>query len=117
MVDDSERILKDACALIEHLGFRVITARDGETGISLFIRHRPEFILLDWGLPGMSGLDFLKALRTLPGGERTQVLICGGNGRPNDIHLAMRAGASEYLLKPFDEDLLAFKLQQVGLIA
>ena len=117
VVDDSERIREDARALIESLGFTVMTAGDGEEGLSLAIRHRPAFVLLDLAMPGMSGVDFLKTLRSLPGGDRTQVILCSGNGRPRDIHVAMCAGACEYLLKPFDQDLLSFKLRQVGLIA
>lgn len=117
IVDDSERTLKDARALIERLGFGVITTRQGDEGLALYLRHKPAFVLLDWALPGMTGLDFLKALRAIPGGERAKVILCSGNGRPRDIHLAMTAGACEYLLKPFDQDLLAFKLRQAGLLA
>jgi two-component system, chemotaxis family, chemotaxis protein CheY len=116
VVDDSERVLNDTRELIEPLGFNVITARDAETGLSLAIRRRPAFVLLDLALPGMSGTEFLKTLRGLPGCDRIHVIVCSGNGRPRDIHAAMGAGASEYLLKPFDQDLLAFKLRQVGLI-
>lgn len=116
-VDDSVRILADACRLLEPMGFRVLTANDGEAGMSLAVRHHPSLVLLDWFLPGMSGIDFLRTLRAVPGYESTQVIVCSGHGRPADIHLAMRAGASEYLLKPFDPELLAFKLRQIGLIA
>jgi two-component system chemotaxis response regulator CheY len=116
VVDDSESILKDARALIEPLGFGVLTARGGEEGIALCLKHKPAFVLLDWSMAGLGGLDFVKALRALPGGERTKIIVCSGNSRPCDIHLAMRAGASEYLLKPFDEDILAFKLRQAGLL-
>lgn len=116
VVDDSERILADARALIEPLGFGVLTARGGEEGIALCLKHRPAFVLVDWNMAGLGGLDFLKTLRSLPGVERTKVIFCSGNNRPRDIHLAMRAGASEYLLKPFDEDILAFKLRQAGLL-
>jgi two-component system, chemotaxis family, chemotaxis protein CheY len=117
IVDDSERILADARRLLEPMGFRVLTANDGEAGMSLAVRHHPALILLDWALPGMSGIDFLRTLRAVPGYESTQVIVCSGHGRPADIHLAMRAGASEYLLKPFDPELLAFKLRQIGVTA
>lgn len=116
VIDDSARILDDARALIEPLGFRVLTAPGGEEGIALCVKHKPAFVLLDWSMVGLGGLDFVKALRALPGGERIKIIFCSGNNRPRDIHLAMRAGASEYLLKPFDADILAFKLRQAGLI-
>ena len=117
IVDDSERIRADARRLLEPMGFTVITAPDGEAGMSLAVRHHPALILLDWSLPGMSGIDFLRTLRAVPGYETTQVVVCCGHGRPADIHLAMRAGACEYILKPFDPELLAFKLRQIGLLA
>lgn len=116
VVDDSERILADARRLLEPMGFKVVTASDGEAGLSLAVRYRPALILLDWSLPGMSGIDFLRTLRTVPGSESTQLIVCTGHGRAADIHLAMHAGASEYLLKPFDPELFAFKLRQIGLI-
>ena len=116
VVDDSERILSDARRVLEPMGFAVMTASDGEAGISLAVRHHPALILLDWALPGMSGIDFLRTLRAVPGYETTQVIVCSGHGRPTDIHLAMRAGACEYLLKPFDPELLTFKLRQIGLL-
>ena len=116
VVDESERILADARRLLKPLGFRVVTAHDGEAGISLAVRQHPSLILLDWSLPGMSGIDFLRTLRAVPGCESAQVIVCSGHGRPADIHLAMRAGASEYILKPFDPELLSFKLRQIGLI-
>ena len=117
VVDDSERIQADARRVLEPMGFAVMTAGDGEAGMSLAVRHHPALVLLDWSLPGMSGVDFLRTLRAVPGYETTQVMVCSGHGRPADIHLAMRAGASEYILKPFDPELLAFKLRQVGLLA
>ena len=116
VVDDSERIRSDARRLLEPMGFSVVTAGDGEAGMSLAMRRHPVLILLDWSLPGMSGIDFLRTLRAVPGYETTQVVVCSGHGRPADIHLAMRAGACEYILKPFDPELLAFKLRQIGLL-
>ena len=117
VVDDSERIRADARRLFESMGFTVMTAGDGEVGISLAVRLHPALILLDLSLPGMSGIDFLRTLRSMPGYEATQVVVCSGHGRPADIHLAMRTGACEYILKPFDPELLAFKLRQIGLLA
>ena len=116
VVDDSERILSDARRVLEPMGFGVMTASDGEAGISLAVRHHPALILLDWSLPGMSGIDFLRTLKAVPGYDTTQVIVCSGHGRPADIHLAMRAGACEYILKPFDPELLTFKLRQIGLL-
>lgn len=117
VVDDSEQIRRDACRIVESLGFEAASAADAEGGLSQCAARVPALILVDWMMPGMSGLEFLKALRAIPAGYRATVIFLSGNGRAPDIHLAMRSGASEYLMKPFDSDLLAFKLRQVGLLA
>ena len=117
VVDDSERMRADARRLLEALGFKVMAADNGEAGMSLAMRHHPALIVLDWSLSGLGGPEFLRTLRTLPGYEATQVIVCSSQGRPVDIHAAMRAGASEYLLKPLEPELLAFKLRQIGLVA
>jgi two-component system chemotaxis response regulator CheY len=117
VVDDSEQIRRDACRIVESFGFDAASAADAEGGLRQCAAQVPALILVDWMMPGMGGLDFLKALRAIPTGYRATVIFLSGNGRPPDIHLAMRSGASEYLMKPFDSDLLSFKLRQVGLIA
>jgi two-component system chemotaxis response regulator CheY len=117
VIDDSEQIRKDARRIVESLGFEARSAADGEEALLLCRAMMPVLILVDWMMPGMGGLDFVKALRAFPESRRATVIFLSGNSRPRDIHLAMRSGASEYLIKPFDRDLLSFKLAQVGLIA
>jgi two-component system chemotaxis response regulator CheY len=117
VIDDSEQIRTHAGRIVESLGFEARTAPDGEEALLLCRAKMPVLILVDWMMPGMGGLDFVRALRALPESRRATVIFLSGNSRPRDIHLAMRSGASEYLIKPFDSDLLSFKLAQVGLIA
>ncbi|MFO1186489.1 MAG: response regulator [Alphaproteobacteria bacterium] len=117
VVDDSEQVCMDARRIVESLGFEARTAKDGEAALQICRVEMPALILLDWIMPCMGGLDFLHALRGLPDARRATVIFLSGNGRARDIDLAMRSGASEYLMKPFDPDLIAFKLTQVGLLA
>lgn len=117
VVDDSDQIRRDARRIVEAFGFEGEAMREPDAALRACAERMPALILVDWALPGMNGLEFLKALRAIPAGYRAAVIFLSGNGRPPDIHLAMRSGASEYLMKPFDADLLAFKLRQVGLIA
>lgn len=117
IVDDSEQVCRDARRIVEGLGFEARTAKDAEAALKLCRDEMPVLVLLDWIMPGMSGLDFLHALRALPESRKATVIFLSGNGRARDIDLAMRSGASEYLMKPFDPDLIAFKLAQVGLLA
>ena len=117
VIDDSEQTRKDARRNLLSFGFDVMQATDAETALRLCMAQAPALILVDWLLPSLPGAAFLRALRGIAGTHQTAVIFLSVHGRAPDIHVAMRAGASEYLMKPFDADLLAFKLQQVGLLA
>ena len=77
----------------------------------------PDAILLDWNMPNMSGIEFLRALRREPGGNKPIVVFCTTENDIAEITEAIGAGANEYLLKPFDRDLVKAKLDEVGLVA
>ena len=76
----------------------------------------PSAILLDWNMPVMSGIDFLRALRALPGGETPRVLFCTTENDLQHIQEAITAGADEYIMKPFDSEIIQAKFAQVGLL-
>jgi two-component system chemotaxis response regulator CheY len=73
-------------------------------------------ILLDWHMPKMDGYKFLRILRRLPGGDRPKVVFCTTENDVPHIARALQAGANEYIMKPFDKDIVAEKFQEVGLI-
>jgi two-component system, chemotaxis family, chemotaxis protein CheY len=79
-------------------------------------RELPDAILLDWNMPKMDGYDFLRALRRLPGGERPKVVFCTTENDVAHIARALKAGANEYIMKPFDKDIVEEKFQEIGLI-
>ena len=76
----------------------------------------PDAILLDWNMPKMDGYEFLKALRRLPGGDRPKVVFCTTENDVAHIARALHAGANEYIMKPFDKEIVEAKFQEVGLI-
>ena len=76
----------------------------------------PDAILLDWNMPKMDGYDFLRALRRLPSGDRPKVVFCTTENDVAHIARALHAGANEYIMKPFDRDIVEAKFQEVGLI-
>ena len=76
----------------------------------------PDAVLLDWNMPVMDGIDFLRELRRMPGGEVPIVVFCTTENDIAHIQTAMEAGANEYIMKPFDSDIVATKFAQVGLI-
>jgi two-component system chemotaxis response regulator CheY len=75
----------------------------------------PDAILLDWNMPVMTGIEFLRKLRGEPGGEAPVVVFCTVENDLDHIREALEAGANEYIMKPFDGDIIADKLVEAGL--
>jgi two-component system chemotaxis response regulator CheY len=116
VVDDSGVVRKIARRILEEIGFAVIEAEDGEQALEVCKKGLPEAILLDWNMPVMDGYDFLGRLRRMPGGEEPKVVFCTTENDIDHISRALNAGANEYIMKPFDKDIISAKFQEVGLI-
>ncbi len=116
IVDDSGIIRKVARRILESLEFQILEAENGERAFETCLRELPDAILLDWNMPKMDGYDFLRALRRLPGGERPKVIFCTTENDVAHIARALQAGANEYIMKPFDRDIVEEKFQDIGLI-
>jgi two-component system chemotaxis response regulator CheY len=116
VVDDSSVIRKVARRILEDFDFTVTEAEDGRAAIESCRRAMPDMILLDWHLPVMDGLDFLTMLRQMEGGRRPKVVFCASEADVAQIARALRAGAHEYILKPFDRAAVESKLHEVGMI-
>lgn len=116
VVDDSSVIRKVARRILEDLSFTIAEAADGEEALRSCKERMPEAILLDWNMPVMDGLEFLQRLRKEPGGDQPIVVFCTTENDVAHIARAMRAGANEYIMKPFDREIVESKFQEVGLI-
>ena len=116
VVDDSSVIRKVARKILEGLDFQIVEAENGEEAIEFCRKQIPDAILLDWNMPKMDGYDFLRALRRLPGGDKPKVVFCTTENDVAHIARALHAGANEYIMKPFDKDIVEAKFQEVGLI-
>ena len=116
IVDDSSVIRKVARRILEGLDFQIVEAENGEEAIEACRVKMPDAILLDWNMPKMDGYDFLRVLRRLPGGDRPKVVFCTTENDVAHIARALHAGANEYIMKPFDKDIVTAKFQEVGLI-
>jgi len=114
IVDDSSVIRKVARRILEGLEFQIGEAENGEEAIETCRREMPDAILLDWNMPKMDGYDFLRALRRLPGGDRPRVVFCTTENDVAHIARALHAGANEYIMKPFDKDIVEAKFQEVA---
>ena len=116
VVDDSSVIRKVARRILEGLAFQIIEAEDGEQALQQCQKDLPEAILLDWNMPKMDGYEFLRQLRRMPGGDRPRVVFCTTENDVAHIARALHAGANEYIMKPFDKEIVEAKFQEVGLL-
>ena len=116
VVDDSSVIRKVARRILEGLGFAIEEAEDGQKALEFCYGTMPEAILLDWNMPVMSGIEFLRALRAQDGIAQPVVVFCTTENDIAHIREAIEAGANEYIMKPFDKDIVEAKFAEVGLI-
>lgn len=116
VVDDSKVVRMVARRILQELAFEIEEAEDGQQALDACQRKLPDAILLDWNMPVMNGIEFLRALRKLPGGDGPVVVFCTTENDLQHIQEAISSGANEYIMKPFDSDIIATKFQQVGLI-
>jgi two-component system chemotaxis response regulator CheY len=116
IVDDSKVVRKLERRIMEELGFTVSEAEDGQKAEEFCAMQIPDLILLDWHMPVMNGLEFLKVLRTMEGGTTPKVLFCTTESELSHIMQAMSAGADEYVMKPFDAGIIRGKLEQINML-
>lgn len=116
VVDDSSVVRKIARRILEDLGFEVTEAEDGSNALEICKHALPDAVLLDWNMPVMDGFEFLGHLRRMPGGEHPRVVFCTTENNVAHIAQALSGGANEYIMKPFDRDIIADKFAEVGLI-
>lgn len=114
IVDDSRVIRKVSRHILEALNFDVHEAENGQEGLDSCAESMPDVILLDWNMPVMTGIEFIKALRARPDGAQPKVVFCTTENDVAHIREAIDAGADEYVMKPFDHETLQIKLQLVG---
>ena len=116
VVDDSTTIRKVIGRMLQKMDFEVREAENGQVALDACLAEMPEFIMLDWNMPVMSGIDFLRELRRAPGGDAPKVILCTTENEFEAIQTAMSEGANEYIMKPFNEEIIREKLEIVGVI-
>jgi DNA-binding response OmpR family regulator len=105
VIEDSKNLADVICREVEQAGYTALAAYDGETGLQMIHQKQPDFIILDWMLPGKSGLDILHEL----GDNRlAPVLMLTARNEEADRVIGLELGADDYLTKPFSmRELLA----------
>jgi two-component system chemotaxis response regulator CheY len=116
VVDDSSVIRKVTRRILEGLNFQASEAEDGQKALAACSFLMPDAIFLDWNMPVMDGFEFLRELRKTPGGSKPKVILCTTENDVAHIARAMHAGADDYVMKPFDRDIVVAKLEENGLL-
>ncbi|WP_127142387.1 response regulator [Pelagibacterium montanilacus] len=111
IVDDSSVVRKVARRILETMDFIVDEAEDGEEALDKCKREMPDVIFLDWQMPIMNGIEFLKALRSYSGGDAPAVIFCTTERDIGQMALARKVGATDHMLKPFDQAMFEEKFQ------
>jgi two-component system chemotaxis response regulator CheY len=110
VVDHSPALRTVARRILEEMQYNVSESGDGIAALGACRQAMPDLIFLDWNLPHMKGVEFVKTLRSLPAGSQPRVLFCTTELDKGEIAAAIAAGANEFVLKPFDRSQIRAKL-------
>lgn len=115
VVDDSRAMRAIVGDILRGLGFEVVEAGDGPAALEARRTSDAQLMVLDWHLPGMSGPEIARAVRTEAAWSGTRILMITTEVDPERVREALDAGAQEYLMKPFTPEQMRDKLTWMGL--
>ncbi len=110
IADDSKVIRMLLIKIMENYGFDVIEAEDGEEVVNLVKDNAPKLVIMDWRLPIMEGIDVLYKIRNNKKIKQPKIVFCSSVIDVDKIKEALDGGADDYILKPFDEEIIGTKL-------
>ena len=112
LIVDDDRFLRVTYGdALEMAGFETTVAADGENAIAGFRKLQPDLVLLDLIMPGKDGFETCRELRRIRGGEYTPILMVTGLGDTGSIRRAFEAGATDFITKPVNPDLLVYRVR------
>lgn len=101
--------------MLKQLGFEVAEAVHGQDALDqLAAGLAPDVVLVDWNMPVLNGLDFVRAVRAQPHYQELPLMMVASETEVEQMSLAQAAGANEYVMKPFGKEVIADKLQMLG---
>lgn len=116
IVDDSKTIRRIVSSIMEGFEFRCREAENGVMARDECEKSMPDLIMLDWNMPVMSGIDFIQTLRSMQNGASPHVIFCTTENDIGFVERALMAGCDEYIMKPFNREIVGLKLAQLGII-
>lgn len=118
VIDDSKAIRMILTRSLNKLGYEVCTAGNGKEALSILDKDAPElaFFLVDWNMPEMTGIEFIQRVRTLPSYTHVPLMMVTTETEASQMLKAFEAGANEYVMKPFTEEIIEAKLRLMGVL-
>jgi two-component system chemotaxis response regulator CheY len=114
VVDDFSTMRRIITNVLKQIGFENIhEAEDGAKALNILQQEKIDFVITDWNMPQMSGLDLLKAIRADPERKDTPVLMVTAESLQENIVAAAQAGVNNYIIKPFDASTLSAKINKI----
>jgi two-component system, chemotaxis family, chemotaxis protein CheY len=119
IIDDSKSMRQVLRRTITPLGFDAYEAGNGLEALDVLgkVSTKPDLALVDWNMPEMNGLEFIRAVRRLPEFRSMWLMMCTTESEQAQVVRALAAGAHEYMTKPFTTETLCEKLAYLGLVS
>lgn len=118
VIDDDPAMLLIISSILTGLGYEVTTASDGQGGLERLTElGSPDVVLVDWNMPVMNGLEFVKSVRSNSNYHDLPIIMVTTELEMSQLALTFDAGVSEYIMKPFAPIMIQEKLQMVGVVA
>jgi len=114
VADDDDDILLLVATRLRRDGFTVIQARDGDEALDLALEHRPDIAVLDIGMPGLDGLEIVRAIRADDATKDMRVLLLTAKAQESDVRRGFDAGADAYVKKPFSPAELSTRVRELA---
>jgi CheY-like chemotaxis protein/anti-sigma regulatory factor (Ser/Thr protein kinase) len=111
IVDDAPFILESTKALLQFEGYEVITAKDGQEGLDIIVKEKPDLILCDIAMPNIDGYTVLKTIKSNPSLARIPFIFLTAFTERQNIRTGMQLGADDFLVKPYSRDELISSIE------
>lgn len=116
VIDDSRATRRVVGQYLRELGYEVVEAGDGQQGLDAIVSHgQPDVVMVDWNMPVMNGLDFIKMVRSNKANRDLPIIMVTTETEMERMSLAFMAGVNEYIMKPFTRSMIEEKLAILGI--
>ncbi len=117
IIDDAKTMRSILGKILKEVGFEIVEAGHGQEALDKLKETGPlDLALVDWNMPVMNGLEFIKAIRAIPEFRDMWIMMVTTETEMDNMVKAMVAGANEYVMKPFTKEIILGKLEIMGLL-